>query len=223
MITDHITLDRLGDLVDGGLPVGDVHEIERHVADCAACRDELARFRALLERTASLPRHLEPPADSWDGIRAAVTSQRAGRAWTRWPAATGWGLRAAATLLLVVGTSALTVLVLRWRDAAPGPNSSVATVEAVYGGRATVRAVDESYAAVVDELTTTLRAQRDALAPETVATLERTLRVIDDAIAEARTALAADPGNSALLDVLSANYEQKVELLRRASELPART
>ena len=42
-------------------------------------------------------------------------------------------------------------------------------------------------------------------------------------IAEARAALAADPGNDALLDVLSANYEQKVQLLRRASELPART
>jgi hypothetical protein len=54
-------------------------------------------------------------------------------------------------------------------------------------------------------------------------TLERTLRVIDEAIAEARAALAADPSNRTLLDVLSANYEQKVELLRRASELPART
>jgi hypothetical protein len=88
---------------------------------------------------------------------------------------------------------------------------------------AVLRAVDESYAGVLEELATTLATQRRALAPETVATLERTLRIIDEAIAEARSALAADPGNGALLDVLSANYEQKVQLLRRASELPART
>jgi hypothetical protein len=76
---------------------------------------------------------------------------------------------------------------------------------------------------VVEELTAALEVQRRTLAPETVMILERTLRVIDDAIAEARAALAADPRNGALVDVLSANYEQKVHLLRRASELRART
>ncbi len=88
---------------------------------------------------------------------------------------------------------------------------------------AAVRVVERSYGGVLDELTITLRGQRGALAPATIATLERTLRIIDEAIAEAAAALAADPGNDALLDVLSANYEQKVQLLRRASELPART
>jgi hypothetical protein len=88
---------------------------------------------------------------------------------------------------------------------------------------AAVHAVERSYADVVDELSAAVNAQRQTLNPETVAILERTLRVIDEAIAEARAALAADPRNDALVDVLSANYEQKVQLLRRASELRART
>jgi hypothetical protein len=49
--------------------------------------------------------------------------------------------------------------------------------------------------------------------------VEESLRVVDDAIAEARQALARDPGNLAIADVLSANHEQKLDLLRRATRL----
>jgi hypothetical protein len=53
--------------------------------------------------------------------------------------------------------------------------------------------------------------------------VEASLRVIDDAIDEARHALAADPANLDLLDLLAASYERKLELLRRANELPPST
>jgi hypothetical protein len=125
-------------------------------------------------------------------------------------------------VLLAVSSSALTVLALRgWPSTRSGAIARGPASEP--GVPAAVRAVERSYGDVVEELTAALRVQRDTLAPETVATLERSLRVIDEAIAEARAALAADPGNRALVDVLSAAYEQKVDLLRRASELPART
>jgi anti-sigma factor RsiW len=223
MTTDHPPFERLNDLADAALPAGEVAAIERHLARCATCRGELARLRALLGRAAALPSSIEPPADTWDALRDRLRPQsrpvaRRSRPWVR-----EWGLRAAAAVLLVAGSSALTVMVLRSRTSpqvatvAPSPVATPAAVPAA------VRAVERSYVGVVDELTSTLRAQRGALAPETIATLERTLRVIDEAIAEARAALAADPRNDALLDVLSANYEQKVQLLRQASELPART
>ena len=131
-------------------------------------------------------------------------------------------MRAAAAIVLVAGSSILTVLALRAREPSRAtPAAAFPTVAVAMP--AALRAVDDSYAGVLEELTTTLRSQRASLAPTTVATLERTLRIIDEAIMEARTALAADPGNAALLDVLSGNYEQKVQLLRRASELAART
>jgi hypothetical protein len=61
--------------------------------------------------------------------------------------------------------------------------------------------------------------QQASLAPETVAQLKASLRTIDEAILEARNALARDPANKMLVDMLSANYRQKVDLLRRTTEL----
>jgi CHASE3 domain sensor protein len=79
--------------------------------------------------------------------------------------------------------------------------------------------VDMNYVETVASLRETLDSQRGVLAPSTVRTVDRALAVIDSAIAEARAALASDPANSALVDILSAHYERKVELLQRAAEL----
>jgi hypothetical protein len=227
MNTDHPPIERLSELADGdsasdSAPM-DARDVARHVADCAACRATIDRLRALLEQAAALPASIDPPPLAWHGIRERVTRRRTaspGREirWVR-----EWGLRAAAAVLLVAGSSALTVLALRSRTSEPVVADAARDAVATRVVPTAVSAVERSYADAVDELTRTLHDQRAALAPATIATLERTLRVIDEAIAEARAALAADPSNRALLDVLSANYEQKVQLLRRASELPART
>ena len=58
-----------------------------------------------------------------------------------------------------------------------------------------------------------------SLAPETVAQLKASLRTIDEAILEARNALARDPANKTLIEMLSGNYRQKVDLLRRTTEM----
>ena len=42
-------------------------------------------------------------------------------------------------------------------------------------------------------------------------------------LAEARAALLTDPANAALADLLASNYRQKVELLRRATQLDPRS
>ena len=49
--------------------------------------------------------------------------------------------------------------------------------------------------------------------------MDRSLAVIDTAIAETRAAITDDPNNAALVEILSSHYERKVELLQRASEL----
>jgi anti-sigma factor RsiW len=220
MIIEHPPFEQLSEFADGDLTRDASEAVERHLAVCVACRADLARLRAVLDRAAVLPRRIEPPAEAWSALRRRLREQAAlGSSRVHWTRQ--WGLRAAAALLLVAGSSTLTMVALRERTPTHmTADSGVSTRPPV---PVTVQAVERSYAAAVDELTATLGSQRGALAPETLETLQRTLRIIDEAIAEARTALAADPGNDALLDVLSANYEQKVQLLRRASELPART
>jgi hypothetical protein len=222
-MTEHVSFGRLCDLADGVLPPDDRADVERHLGSCPACHDALAQLRGLLDRASSLSSEIAPPAASWTAIRNRLpftlpcANNRSRPRFTE-----SWIMRAAAAILLVAGSSTITVLALRSREPsrASGPSAYPAIAVAT---PATLRAADDSYAGVVEELTTTLRSQRALLAPTTVATLERTLRIIDEAIAEARTALAADPANAVLLDVLLGNYEQKVQLLRRASELAART
>ena len=224
MSVEHPSQERLSELVDGDLSPELATEVSRHVETCVTCRADVARLRELVERAARLPAAIDPPEGAWTAVRVRLQPRPRvatfrGRGWVR-----EWGLRAAAVLVLVAGSSAVTVLVLRSRDGGPASGFAERQPAPVPPTLpASVVAVERSYAAAIDDLTQTLRAQRGTLAPSTVATLERTLRVIDAAIAEARAALAADPRNDALLDVLSANYEQKVQLLRRASELPARS
>src|SRR5207248_85654 len=61
------------------------------------------------------------------------------------------------------------------------------------------------------------------LDPVTISVIERNLKVIDDAIAQCRSALAKDPASRFLIESLNHALETKVELLRTAAMLPART
>ncbi len=95
-------------------------------------------------------------------------------------------------------------------------------------GRATVRlvartSVDRTYDREIVRLRAVLRQRRAQLDPETVTVIEQSLRVIDNAIAQSRAALAKDPASAFLRDQLDSSLEKKVDLLRTAALLPART
>ena len=75
----------------------------------------------------------------------------------------------------------------------------------------------------MEALRRTLDERRDSLSASTVETVERSLRVADEAIAEAREALERDPSNGVLVRIFESNYERKIDLLRRATELAPRT
>jgi hypothetical protein len=68
-----------------------------------------------------------------------------------------------------------------------------------------------------------VRDRRTQLDPKTVAVLEQSIAVIDSAIAQSRAALAKDPASGFLATQLNRSLEKKVELLRTAALLPART
>jgi hypothetical protein len=184
--------------------------------------DHTSSDERLDELTAALPREIAPPPDLWPAIRAELAPRSARR--IRWTA--GWRL-AAAGLVVAASSSILTLLAVRARDGARDA-AVVATVDTrtpVAAARLPAHLVvaERGYARSIDALWRTLDERRDSLAPSTVATVERSLRIADSAIAEARSALEQDPANRVLADLFVSNYERKIDLLRRATELAPRT
>ena len=173
--------------------------------------------------SAELPRDIAPPPDLWDDIRAEL-KPRASQA----PRMIGWRVRnlIAAGLVIAAASSVLTTFATRSKGAdlhtvvaasEPSPPPQGAELPAMLAN------AEHGYARSVETLQRTLDERRDSLAPTTIATVERSLRVADSAIAEARAALAQDPANRALAALFASNYERKIDLLRRATELQPRT
>jgi hypothetical protein len=75
----------------------------------------------------------------------------------------------------------------------------------------------------ITKLRTIMKSRRAQLDPKTIAVLEQSIAVIDSAIAQSRAALARDPASGFLAEQLNHSLEKKVELLRTAAMLPART
>jgi anti-sigma-K factor RskA len=222
----HLTFEEISELADSGqlrsesVDSSSSAAKERHLADCESCRAALSRVRELVAAAHALPREVAPPLDVWDAVRTRVTvearargshashTSRAARWWHN-----GW-LATAAAIVLVLGTATFMTLASRGRSAkAKAMQIAAPPVSPV------LYAVDKNYVATIRELRATLDAQRSTLAPSTVRTVEHSLSVIDAAIAEARAALAADPANQYLVDILAAHYERQVDLLQRATEL----
>jgi anti-sigma-K factor RskA len=213
---------RLNEYVDGTLPLEERAGLERHLEGCASCRETLEGLRALLGEAAGLPRELAPPRDLWPEIRESLAAEPAARSAPpeRLGAVGAWGRRAAlaaAALLLVVASVSMTLLLTR------GPEERAAVEppveEMVLPG---LRVVELEYARATEELLALMEQNRDRLAPETMQVVERNLRIIDRAIQETRAALDQDPGNPHLGHFLTAMYQQKVEVLRRAARVSVR-
>src|SRR5262249_51399392 len=85
-------------------------------------------------------------------------------------------------------------------------------------GAQSMAVVAESTQAYQDEakaLLNRLELQRAMLRPETAASIDKSLRVIDGAIAELEDAVARDPNNPELRRMLASSYRQKIDLLKR--------
>lgn len=82
---------------------------------------------------------------------------------------------------------------------------------------------EQVYSSEIARLHTIVQQRRSQLDPVTISVIERNLKVIDDAIAQCRLALAKDPASRFLMESLNNALETKVELLRTATMLPARS
>jgi hypothetical protein len=223
--TDHPSFDELCELADGASPTAKSDARRAHVIACADCAERLAALAALRVEASRLPREVTPPAEVWTGIRAGLTPR------ARVARVSGWGASpwrlAAAAALIAVSSSAVTLVALRARERdSTLPPIASAPVEPPARPKplpAQLASAELGYARSVEALRRTLDERRDSFSASTVETVERSLRVADEAIAEAREALERDPSNGVLVRIFESNYERKIDLLRRATELAPRT
>ena len=110
------------------------------------------------------------------------------------------------------------------RSPAPSVDSTVSqSVRLVGGGENVMRQTEPMYDREIDKLRRIVKTRRTELDPKTITVLEQSIAVIDSAIAQSRRALKADPASGYLAKELNQSLEKKVELLRTAAMLPART
>lgn len=238
-MTHEEILDLLDDFVGGDLPPREERDVRRHLMQCEGCRAEEQALRALLDEAAALPDEIVPERDLWTGIaprlqsRAALVEEPAEhlpevRVIGPRPARPlPWWMLAAASIALVIVTSFAT-LRLSGRGAGAEPTTIASQraqrpAGAVGGGTPTAlvafRPAEKEYQKAISELEGVLQTQRTRMAPQTAATIEANLRIIDQAIAESRAALAADPNSAELTHMLSDAYDTKLDVLRQAVSL----
>jgi hypothetical protein len=84
-------------------------------------------------------------------------------------------------------------------------------------------AAEATYDPEIVRLRKIVDTRREQLDPATIAVIERSLAVIDAAIAQSRAALSRDPRSGFLIEQLNSALDKKIDLLRTAAMLPARS
>jgi hypothetical protein len=175
------------------------------------------KLNDLLTEVAALPRSIEPPAGSWANIKSEINATKSVRiAWWQRPV-----FLAAAALLLVATSSIVTAIAMNRRgtDSASQIARSEPDTSSGTASLAQFTTKESDYLRAVNDLSAVLESQEESLSPQTVKTLRESIKIIDAAILEARNALAADPANKTLMEMLANSYEQKVDLLKRTTEM----
>ena len=226
----------IDELVDGTIVPIRRAELERHLAGCNACRAVAADLQIIHDTAASLD-PLEPPAGVWLQIAGRLRQQ--GRVApppqpdvkrSTHPAAL---LAIAAALVLLVGGS-IALLWMQSRGSAipsqpvassPAPAAAPAgnaqADVAVESVEAEFRLAEQHYQNAIAKLEQAARLDQaasggstSALDPQTAAMLQKNLQVIDQAIAESRSALRAEPLSAPARDSLFDALRRKVALLQ---------
>jgi hypothetical protein len=182
---------------------------------------------------------LEPEHDLWRGIEArieapvvALETRISGehRVANAPPAPVpkpvlvpSWRRFAIAASVLVALTAGVT-----WQLAQPRSTATVATAPApapLAGAAKNVNrpTAEQTYDREIAALRTLVDQRRTQLDTATVAVLEKNLKLIDQAIAESKAALAKDPASGFLNDRLNEAYDTKLQLLRGVATIPLRS
>lgn len=230
---------RLQEQIDGALDPVIGRELAAHLDTCAPCRAFGADLAAIADAAAALD-PIEPPEHVW--LQVAGTWRRehpesaARSAPARRPYAVWHGLAAAAVLAVAAGGGWIA-----WRatgsPAAPAsesrPASGVLLAKAdagagvgnadgdalVESARRDIEAAEQLYARAIAGLEKAANEQKDLLAPEVAAALDKNIEVIDEAIGESRSAVRAQPESVVARESLFEALRRKVTLLQNTISL----
>jgi hypothetical protein len=215
---DHV-MDRLDELLDGELDADEATAVNDHLEMCAECHRELEAVRNLTAEAASLPRSIEPDNDLWPGIAGRIEARRVVRGRFGWRSphlARRIVTTAAAAAVLVAAVTAAYLAGLH--------RSSTRTADSNLGPTTVVAAhleLDADLVRVRDDLMARLEQRRNQLSPATWSVVMDNLDVIDQAIARIAVALDEHPNDRQLNHHLAVAYRQQIDLLQRATRLPA--
>jgi hypothetical protein len=229
--------DQLSDYLDDELQEHERTAVEAHLKDCAACTAVLNDLQRVVARAQAAATAARPPqTDLWDGVAGRIDRIRQPRRMSF----TVTQLAAAAVILIGVSAGVSWRLHTSIAGRAEGPRhdgtsasdnrAAGAGADSSSGSRADqfrpddvsvigVSLADDQYDAAVADLEKALKLGRGKLDAATIAIVEQNIQTIDQAIAQAREALAADPANSYLTGHLVEARRRKLDLLRRATAL----
>jgi hypothetical protein len=209
------------ELVDG--TIGSIRraELELHLDGCPECRALRQDLEKIRDAAGALPL-LEPPARAW--LQIAGRLRQEGRIRENAPAVPSrrsyaW-IGVAAALVLATGVSLLLV------SRMPGtPPASTSTAPPIAAGNAPagksvetvqneVEVAQQQFEKAIGDLEKVAKANTGALDPSTSAVIEKNLGIIDQAIAENRAAVRAEPASVAARATLFEALRQKVTLLQ---------
>lgn len=223
----HLDDLRLHDYLDGELPRADRAQVEAHASACPRCAERLADLAEVRIVLGGLPREAKPATDLWPTIRQRIESGPdvvplpGTRPAPVAPAAVRTRgvpvpLAYAAGLILAFAAGALT-FAAAGRDG--GAGTTVTVEQAVPDQpREPGRFVATEYEEAISDLEGLLEEGRDRLDPATVRALEESLATIDGAIADAESALAADPESALIRGMLLNQQRAKYRVLSRAAD-----
>jgi len=172
-----------------------------------------------------LPRERAPARDLWPQIAARIDDTRALAPAASRPA---WRWQAAAAVLLVAGSSLITATLLGRNEpagqvvvtappAATVPaHAEVVAIPAAFGPTGTL---DSEYVAAREQLTQVLEQRIAALPPSTRAKLELNLAEMRRAADAINDALAGQPGDPLLEELLLNTYQDELAMLANVNQL----
>ena len=171
---------------------------------------------AMMRDVERLATAIAPERGLWPGIEAAISAPRAARR-----SVTMYFAQAAAVLLLVGGSSAVTYLVTKQdADVVNGtPIVSNVEIDAEFASFGEDFELSASYTDARSNLEADLDFELERLSPEARTTVEENLAIIRGAIREINAELVADPDNELLQQLLLVSYREELAVMRDVSEL----
>jgi len=208
-------IEAIQDLADGTLGPVRRAALQTHLDQCDDCRAlaaDLQKIRSAASGLGAVP----PPDRAWLQIAGRLRQEGRVTSVARRPARSLAALAIAASLVLAIGASLYLLGTSRatWNTNPAEVAGNAVPGDAVQSITDDLTVAERHYQSAILKLEEAARSNDGSIDPEAAAILEKNLPVIDQAIAEARTALQSEPQSAPARDSLFEALRRKVHLLQ---------